>query len=134
MTMNSLAESLLAPPDLSKPAFLGFGLGPSPPPLPQQAPYPLQALHSPPDAGAFPPAAPSYGRPPAYPSYPAAAAAAGGSPHAFYHHGASYSPYQQPPSALGHGTRLEETAISLIQTIRPMEILEGEGLVLGSIL
>ncbi|KAL8176127.1 UNVERIFIED_CONTAM: hypothetical protein K2H54_023068 [Gekko kuhli] len=131
--MNSLAESLLGgPPDPAKPSFLDFPLGPppSPHPLPQPAPqqqpppqhpaslapYPLQALHPPPqhDGGAFPSAAPTYGRPLAYPAYPGPAAA-GGSPHAFYHHhhhhhGASYSPYQQPSSALGHGTRLEETA------------------------
>lgn len=127
------------PPDPSKSAFLDFGLGPPPPSphhAQQQPPPPpaslappyaaLQALHPQPpqhgvvdsssSGGAFPPSAPAaYGRPLAYPaSYPGAA---GSNPHAFYHHphhhhphpGASYSPYQQPSSALGHGTRLEET-------------------------
>ncbi|CAI5790111.1 Hypothetical predicted protein [Podarcis lilfordi] len=130
MTMNSLAESLLGPPDPSKASFLDFGLGPPPPspPLHHQQqqqqqqpglapPYSLQALQPPPHdggggGGAFPPGAASYGRPLAYAPYPGAA---GSSPHhAFYHHhhhhhGASYSPYQQTSSALGHGTRLEET-------------------------
>ncbi|XP_054850721.1 homeobox protein DLX-4 [Eublepharis macularius] len=147
MTMNSLAESLLGPPEPSKPAFLDFALGPapSPHPLPQQAPpppqhpaslapYPLQALHPPPpaqhDGGAFPPAAPSYGRPLAYPSYPGPAS--GSSPHAFYHHhhhhGAAYSPYQQPSGALGPGTRLEETELEKTTIIENGEIrINGKG-------
>ncbi|XP_053114975.1 homeobox protein DLX-4 [Hemicordylus capensis] len=142
MTMNSLAESLLGPPDPSKAAFLDFGLGPPPsPPPPQQQqphpaslaapPYPLQALHPPQqhDGGSFPAAA-SYGRPLAYPPYPGAAS---GSPHAFYHHhhhhhGASYSPYQQTSSALGHGTRLEETELEKSTIIENGEIrINGKG-------
>lgn len=126
MTMNSLAESLLGPPDPAKAAFLDFGLGPPTSPHQHQQtsqhppglapPYPLQALppqqqhqqHSHDGGSPFPP---SYGRPLAYPtsSYPGAAA---GSPHTFYHHhhhGAPYSPYQQTPNPLSHGTRLEET-------------------------
>lgn len=131
MTMNSLAESLLGPPDPSKAAFLDFGLGPPSSPhqqpqssQPQQHPttlaatYSLQALHplppppqqTPLDSGVFSPPAASYGsRPLAYPPYPGAA---GGSPHAFYHHhhhGTSYSTYQQNSNTLSHGTRLEET-------------------------
>ncbi|KAM6451341.1 homeobox protein DLX-4 [Liasis olivaceus] len=155
MTMNSLAESLLGPPDPSKAAFLDFGLGPPPSPhqqpqpsQPQQhpaslaPPYSLQALHplppppppqQPPHdgGGVFPPPAASYGsRPLAYPSYPGAA---GGSPHAFYHHhhhhhGTSYSPYQQTSSALGHGTRLEETELEKSTIIENGEIrINGKG-------
>ncbi|XP_026525347.1 homeobox protein DLX-4 [Notechis scutatus] len=146
--MNSLAEGLLGPPDPSKAAFLDFGLGPpsSPhqqpqPSQPQQhpttlaAPYSLQALHplppqqqSPHDGGVFPPSAASYGsRPLAYPPYPGAA---GSSPHAFYHHhhGTSYSPYQQTSSALGHGTRLEETELEKSTIIENGEIrINGKG-------
>nr|BBB21678.1 distal-less homeobox 4 [Paroedura picta] len=144
MTMNSLAESLLGgPPDPAKPPFLDFALGPPPspqqaPPQPQPpaslAPYPLQALQPPqPDGGAFP--APAYGRALAYPAYPGP----GGSPHAFYHHhhpqqqhhqhhGASYSPYPQPSSALGHGTRLEETELEKTTIIENGEIrINGKG-------
>ncbi|XP_062993449.1 homeobox protein DLX-4 [Elgaria multicarinata webbii] len=151
MTMNSLAESLLGgPPDPSKAAFLDFGLGPppSPPQQPQQQqhqhpaglapPYALQALHPlqpPPQpqqpldgGGAFPSSAASYGRSLAYPPYPGAA---GGSPHAFYHHhhhGASYSPYQQTSSGLGHGTRLEETELEKSTIIENGEIrINGKG-------
>uniref|UniRef100_A0A8C5RSP0 Homeobox domain-containing protein n=1 Tax=Laticauda laticaudata TaxID=8630 RepID=A0A8C5RSP0_LATLA len=155
MTMNSLAESLLGPPDPSKAAFLDFGLGPpsSPhqqpqPSQPQQhpttlaAPYSLQALHplppppppppqqqqSPHDGGVFPPPAASYGsRPLAYPPYPGAA---GSSPHTFYHHhhGTSYSPYQQTSTTLGHGTRLEETELEKSTIIENGEIrINGKG-------
>uniref|UniRef100_A0A8D0E939 Homeobox domain-containing protein n=1 Tax=Salvator merianae TaxID=96440 RepID=A0A8D0E939_SALMN len=148
MTMNSLAESLLGPPDPSKAAFLDFGLGPPPsppqPPPPSQqqhssatlAPsYSLQTLHPPPPpsshdgaAAAFPPAA-SYGRSLAYAPYPGTA---GTSPHAFYHHhqhhGASYSPYQQTSSALSHGTRLEETELEKSTIIENGEIrINGKG-------
>ncbi|XP_033026743.1 homeobox protein DLX-4 [Lacerta agilis] len=145
MTMNSLAESLLGPPDPSKASFLDFGLGPPPPspPLHHQQqqqqqpglapPYSLQALQPPPHdgggGGAFPPGAASYGRPLAYAPYPGAA---GSSPHhAFYHHhhhGASYSPYQQTSSALGHGTRLEETDLEKSTIIENGEIrINGKG-------
>ncbi|XP_053217630.1 homeobox protein DLX-4 [Podarcis raffonei] len=148
MTMNSLAESLLGPPDPSKASFLDFGLGPPPPspPLHHQQqqqqqqpglapPYSLQALQPPPHdgggGGTFPPGAASYGRPLAYAPYPGAA---GSSPHhAFYHHhhhhhGASYSPYQQTSSALGHGTRLEETDLEKSTIIENGEIrINGKG-------
>ncbi|XP_034271352.1 homeobox protein DLX-4 [Pantherophis guttatus] len=149
MTMNSLAESLLGPPDPSKAAFLDFGLGPpsSPhqqtqPSQPQQHPttlaatYSLQALHplppppqqTPLDSGVFPPPAASYGsRPLAYPPYPGAA---GGSPHAFYHHhhGTSYSTYQQNSNTLSHGTRLEETELEKSTIIENGEIrINGKG-------
>ncbi|XP_070585839.1 homeobox protein DLX-4 [Erythrolamprus reginae] len=148
MTMNSLAESLLGSPDPSKAAFLDFGLGPPTSPhqqpqtsQPQQhtttlaAPYSLQALHplapsqqTPHDGGVFPSPAASYGsRPLAYPPYPGAA---GGSPHGFYHHhhGTSYSTYQQTSSALGHGTRLEETELEKSTIIENGEIrINGKG-------
>ncbi|XP_072860476.2 homeobox protein DLX-4 [Pogona vitticeps] len=148
MTMNSLAESLLGPPpEPSKAAFLDFGLGPPPspqpqpppPPPPQQQQYTLQPLHplppQPPLDGscAFPAAAAaSYGRPLAYPPY-SGAAGGGGTPHAFYHHhhhhGASYSPYQQTSSALGHhGTRLEESELEKSTIIENGEIrINGKG-------